>query len=109
MEIDVNDANFQIEVIEKSKTTPVLVDFWAEWCGPCVSLKPILEKIAKEYDGKFILAKAATDNNENAATKYGIMSIPAVKLFKDGEVIDEFVGVQPEATIKQWLDQKLLS
>ena len=107
MEIEVTDANFNEEVIEKSKTTPVLVDFWASWCGPCVSLKPVLEKIAKEYEGKLILAKAATDDNQNAASKFGIMSIPAVKLFKDGEVIDEFVGAQPEATIKQWLDQKL--
>ncbi len=107
MEIDVTDINFQKEVIEKSKTTPVVVDFWASWCGPCVMLKPVLEKVAKEYDGKFILAKAATDDNQDAATKYGVMSIPSVKLFKDGEVIDEFVGAQPEATIKQWLDQKL--
>lgn len=107
MEIDVTDANFETEVIEKSKTTPVLVDFWASWCGPCVTLKPTLQKIAGEYDGKFILAKAATDENADAASKFGVMSIPAVKLFKDGEVVDEFVGAQPEATIKQWLDQKL--
>ena len=107
MELDVTDANFQTEVIEKSKITPVLVDFWASWCGPCVTLKPILEKIATEYDGKFILAKASTDDNSDAAGKYGVMSIPSVKLFKDGEIIDEFVGAQPEATIKQWLDSKL--
>ncbi len=107
MEIDVTDANFESEVIEKSKTTPVLVDFWASWCGPCMMLKPTLEKIAKEYEGKVILAKAATDNNQSAASKFGVMSIPAVKLFKDGKVVDEFVGAQPEATIKQWLDQKL--
>ncbi len=107
MEIDVTNENFSSEVIEKSKTTPVLVDFWASWCGPCVMLKPTLEKIAKEYEGKMILAKASTDDNSDAAAKYGIMSIPAVKLFKDGKVVDEFVGAQPEATIKQWLDSKL--
>jgi putative thioredoxin len=107
MELDVTDETFEKEVIEKSKTIPVVVDFWASWCGPCVSLKPTIEKIAKEYEGKFILAKAATDDNADAAAKYGVMSIPAVKLFKDGEVVDEFTGAQPEATIKQWLDQKL--
>ena len=107
MELDVTDINFSKEVIEKSKTTPVLVDFWASWCGPCIMLGPILEKVAKEYEDKFILAKAATDDNQEAAGKYGVMSIPSVKLFKDGEVVDEFVGAQPEATIKQWLDQKL--
>jgi putative thioredoxin len=107
MEIDVTDENFKVEVIEKSKTVPVLVDFWASWCGPCVSLGPVLEKIAGEYEGKIILAKAETDHNQEQAGKYGVMSIPAVKLFKDGEVVDEFVGAQPEATIKKWLDQKL--
>jgi thioredoxin len=107
MEINVTDANFESEVIEKSSTTPVLVDFWASWCGPCMMLGPTLEKIAKEYDGKLIVAKAATDDNQDAASKFGVMSIPAVKLFKDGKVVDEFVGAQPEATIKQWLDQKL--
>lgn len=107
MEIDVTDVNFEKEVIEKSKTTPVLVDFWASWCGPCMMLKPTLEKLAGEFEGKMILAKAATDENSDAAGKFGVMSIPSVKLFKDGKVVDEFVGAQPEATIRQWLNQKL--
>jgi putative thioredoxin len=107
MEIEVNDSNFKEEVLEKSKETPVVVDFWASWCGPCMMLGPTLEKIAKEYDGKFILAKAETDNNQNMAAVYGVMSIPSVKMFKDGKVVSEFVGAQPEAAIKQWLDQKL--
>lgn len=106
-EINVTDANFEKEVIQKSHKTPVLVDFWASWCGPCMMLKPTLEKIAKEYNGKFILAKAATDENPSSASEFGVMSIPSVKLFKNGKVVDEFVGAQPEATIKQWLNQKL--
>jgi len=107
MEINVTDENFEKEVIEKSKTTPVLVDFWASWCGPCQMLGPTLEKIATAYDGKLVVAKAETDHNQNQAEKFGVMSIPAVKLFKNGEVVDEFTGAQPEATIKKWLDQKL--
>ena len=106
-EIKVTDENFNEEVLEKSKKIPVLVDFWASWCGPCMMLGPILEKIAYDYDGKVIVAKAATDDNMDAARKYGVMSIPSVKLFKDGEVLDEFVGAQPEAIIREWLDQKL--
>ena len=107
MEIQVTDETFEKEVIQKSKTIPVLVDFWAEWCGPCVALKPVLEKIATEYEGKIILAKAETEKNQTQVQKFGVMSIPSVKLFKNGEVIDEFTGAQPESTIKHWLNQKL--
>ena len=107
MEIDSTDANFEKEVIEKSKELPVLVDFWASWCGPCVSLKPVLEKISQEYDGKFLLAKLSVQENQETASKFGIMSIPAVKLFKNGEVVDEFIGAKSEGSIKEFLDKNI--
>ena len=107
VEIEVNDANFQQEVIEKSKEVPVVVDFWAVWCGPCVMISPILEKLAKEYEGKFILAKLNVDENPTVSRNYGIMSIPSIKMFKNGEVTDEFVGAMPEPIVRQWLEKNL--
>jgi putative thioredoxin len=104
---DIGDSEFNEEVIEKSKKQPVLVDFWAPWCGPCVMLKPIIEKIAKDYKTKLSVVKVNVEDNQENASKYGIMSIPAVKLFKNGKIIDEFVGAQPEEKIRQWLNNKL--
>jgi len=106
-EIEVNDSNFEEEVIEKSKEIPVVVDFWAQWCRPCLMLGPTLEKLAKENKGKFILAKVNVDEAPLSSQKYGIMSIPNVKLFKDGKIVDEFVGAYPETFVKEWLKKNL--
>tara|TARA_Y100000310_G_C20652936_1_gene800461 strand:- start:1099 stop:1425 length:327 start_codon:yes stop_codon:yes gene_type:complete len=106
-EIEATDSNFQEEVIEKSKTMPVLVDFWASWCSPCLMLAPVLEKIAKEYEGKVIVAKMSVEDNQEVPPKYNIMSIPSIKLFKNGEIVDSFVGAQPGAAIKEFLDKNV--
>lgn len=105
--MDITDNEFEIEVIEKSKQIPVVVDFWAPWCSPCLMLSPSLEKFEEKYEGKFILAKVNVDENKEQATKYGVMGIPNVKLFKNGKLVDEFVGVMPEHEIKNWLGKNL--
>ena len=105
--IETNEQNFEKDVVEKSKQVAVLVDFYADWCMPCRMLAPILEKIAHDYGGKFILAKVNVDENRNLSQEYRIMSIPNVKLFKNGNVVDEFIGVMPELAIKNWLDRHL--
>lgn len=99
--------DFQKDVIEKSNQVPVLVDFWAEWCAPCRILGPVLEKLANENENKWVLAKVDTDKNQEIAVKYGIRGIPNVKLFFNGEVINEFTGALPEQSIKEWLKKAL--
>lgn len=105
--VDVIQATFADVVIKKSHELPVLVDFWADWCGPCKMLMPVLAKLANEYAGKFLLAKVDTDEQQALAGQHGIRGLPTVKLFKDGVVVGEFSGAQPEKTIRALLDKHI--
>ena len=97
--LTLTEANWNEEVV--SSNTPVLVDFWAPWCGPCRIIAPIIEELAEEFEGKLKVGKLNTDENPNIAMQYGIRAIPTVILFKNGEVVDTRIGVQPKDSLKQ--------
>ncbi|MFL6207196.1 MAG: thioredoxin [Acidimicrobiales bacterium] len=103
MSIDVTDATFPTEVVERSKQVPVVVDLWAEWCGPCKTLGPILEQVIDETAGKVVLAKVDVDSNRQTAAAFQVQGIPAVYALKDGKVVDGFVGAQPEANVREFV------
>jgi len=98
--VTLTNQNFEEEVI-KSNPLPVLVDFWAPWCGPCVMLGPIIEELAKEFEGKIKIGKLNVDENSETAGKYEILGIPSLKLFKNGKIVDEMTGVQPKEVLTE--------
>ena len=102
--MDVSEATFERDVVERSRSLPVVVDFWADWCGPCKMLAPVLEQAVAERDGTVELAKVDVDANPELAARYGIRGIPAVKAFRDGQVVREFVGVQSAQGVTSFLD-----
>ena len=104
-ELELTDATFETEVLQSDM--PVLVDFWAPWCGPCRVIAPIVEEIAGEYNGKIKVGKLNTDDNQQVASKYGIMSIPTLLIFKDGEIAQKIIGAQSKQVITSKIDDVL--
>ena len=102
--LEITDSNFN-DVISKNKT--VLVDFWAEWCGPCRMIGPIIEELANEYEGKAIIGKLDVDSNQESSVKYGVRSIPTILTFKDGKIVDRQVGAVPKEILKNVIDSQL--
>lgn len=105
MATEFNESNFQAEVLQSD--LPVVVDFWAPWCGPCKMLGPVIEKVADEVADKAKVGKCNVDDNQALAQEYGIMSIPAVLVFKNGEVVDKFMGFQPEPKVKSFVEKHI--
>ena len=105
MALEVTDANFEEKVLNSKH--PVIVDFWAEWCGPCRMVGPIIDEISNDYEGKAVVAKLDVDSNQEFAAKYGVRNIPTVLFFKDGELVDRKVGVAPKENYTETLDNLL--